>query len=116
MQVQKHGGSTALISDGGQGSDAEVRGVVQMAAGGCWGIVPEGSDAAVPAIWPEGATVSQDGTSIEIPDVGTVRAGSTVVGAGGEISDPSGDRYTDVPAACLEQKMLVDVAKLTAVT
>lgn len=114
VEVQDQDGSIALVSGGGQGSDAEVRGVVQMADGGCWGIVPEGGDAAVAAVWPEGSKLSSDGTSVEVPGVGQVRVGTTVVGAGGEVSDPSGDRYADVPSDCLGQKLLIDVASLSS--
>ena len=117
MQPQQHGGTTALVSgDGAQGSDAEVRGRVQAGVGGCLGLVTEGVNEPVSVIWPEGTELADDGKSIDIPDVGQARVGQYVSGAGGEISDPSGDRFADVPPECLDQELLIDATKITAVS
>jgi hypothetical protein len=106
-----------LVSGGGgQGSDAEVRGVVQVGAGGCLGIVSEGANKPIPVVWPEGSKLADDGKSIDLPDVGLVRIGQAVSGGGGEISNPSGDRFADVPPECLDQDLLIDATKISAVS
>ena len=117
VQVQQHGDTTALVSgDDGEGSDAEVRGRVQVGAGGCLGLASDSASEAVAVIWPQGSELADDGQSIEIPDVGQVRVGQYVSGSGGEISNPSGDRFAAVPPECLDQELLLDATRITAVS
>jgi hypothetical protein len=117
VQVQKQGDTTALVSGGGgRGADAEVLGLVQTSAGGCLGIVVEGAQKAVAVIWPEGSKLADDGKSIGIPDVGSVRVGQYVGGGGGEVSSPSGDRFVDVPPECLDEDLLIDATEITKVS
>ncbi len=94
--------------------DAEVRGVIRVGAGGCLGIVTEGRDTPIALIWPAGSTLANDGKSMQVPEVGQVAVGKSVVGAGGEISRPTGDRFSQVPPECVSQDVLIDAAKITS--
>ncbi len=115
VNVQEKRDTLALVrtnSDGGM--DAQIRGVVQIGPGGCLGLVREGADEPVALIWPEGSRLTDDGSSVDVPGVGAVRVGQWVEGGGGEVSEPRGERYSDVPAECMRQALLIDAAKITS--
>lgn len=124
IDVQSLDGTTALVSTGSQGgSDAEVRGVIQVGAGGCLGLLSEGaaqpSEGAaqpIPLIWPEGSKLTEAGDAVEVPDLGRVRIGQTISGGGGEVTNPSGSRYADIPDGCLDQSTLIEATTIKSAT
>lgn len=117
LDVQLHEGTTALVSTSAEGgSDAEVRGIIQVGAGGCLGLLSEGTTHPIPLIWPEGSKLTEAGDAVDVPGLGVVRVGQTVSGGGGEVTNPSGDRYAAIPAACLDQDTLIEVATIKTVT
>ncbi len=117
VEVQEHGDAKALVAkDSEQGSDAEIRGALELGPGGCLGLVAEGTDVAVPLVWPEGSELSEDGASLTVPDLGEVRVGQTVAGIGGEDTSVDADRYDDVPEDCLGEGRLIVAASIRSVT
>lgn len=117
LDVQLREGTTALVSTSTKaGSDAEVRGVIQVGPGGCLGLVSEGTTHPTPLIWPKGSKLTQAGDAVDVPGLGVVRIGQTVHGGGGEVTSPSGDRYADIPAGCLDQGTLIEATTIKTVT
>lgn len=117
LDVQVHNGTTALVSTtSGQGSDAEVHGVLQTSSGNCLGLLTEGAEQPVPVIWPRGSTLTEDGDGVDVPGVGVVRIGQTVLGAGGEVSSPTGVRYSEVPEECLGEDLLIEATTIRSAT
>lgn len=115
--VQVHAGTTALIASSSDSAmDAEVRGVIQVGADGCLGVVSEGTTQPVPLIWPEGSTLTEAGDAVDVPGLGTVRVGQTISGGGGEVTNPTGSRYADIPDGCLDQATLIEATTITAAT
>lgn len=96
------------------GMYAIIRGVVQVGPGGCLGLVSQGHDEPVALIWPECSRLAADGSAIDVPGVGMVCVGQAVEGGGGEVNEPSSERYSPVPAECMHQPLLIDAAKITS--
>lgn len=117
LDVQLRDGTTALVSTSTQaGSDAEVRGVIQVGAGGCLGLLSEETTHPIPLIWPEGSKLTEAGDAVDVPGLGTVRVGQTISGGGGEVTNPSGNRYADIPDGCLDQDTLIEATTIKTVT
>lgn len=116
--VQVQDGTTALVSSNDtSGSDAEVRGVIQIGPGGCLGLVYEGTtQPTTTLIWPEGSKLTEAGDAVDVPELGVVRVGQTISGGGGAVTSPRGDRYAGIPDACLDRDVLVEADTISSVS
>lgn len=98
--VQRAGGSVALISAEVDGvMEALLTGVIVRSEHGCLSLT-DGS-LTVPALWPHGSVLSEDGLSVVVPDLGTVTVGDEVWAGGGNITlDSSHPILRTLPEEC----------------
>lgn len=92
--VQRAGGSVILVSaevDGGM--DALMSGVIVRTETGCLAL----DGPAQPVLWPHGSTLSEDGTSVDVPGFGVVAVGDEVWSGGGNVHGAEEGHHDFVP-------------------
>ncbi|MFB9283903.1 hypothetical protein [Pseudoclavibacter helvolus] len=98
-------GSTVLLTAAEQHNTSLttlLEGTLELSPTGCWLLNNEGTQTLLQ--FPYGATLSDDGTSVDVPGLGSVRAGDSIVGVGATGAAPE-----NLPSVCGEagQPLLV---------
>lgn len=92
--VQRAEGVTLLAADERPDAvmDAQIIGTLTVAESGCLALAADGGS--YPLEFPFGSRLDDDGGSVEVPGLGTLRLGDEIAGGGGYVAVP------DAPEEC----------------
>ena len=100
-------GSLVVISasdaDGATGTP--IGGTVAIVGGGCVG-VQEG-DNAYTVVWPDGTSLTPDGSGLEVPGLGAVAVGDPLEGSGTRVETAAAPEDVVVPDVCEPEQILI---------